>query len=190
MNESIRVEERNALVLEAVSAAAEELGIEWFVCGASARVFVCEYMKGMRPGRATGDLDFGVCVDSLAEYESLRQLLCDKYGFMPDPDRQAQRLVCRENGLKIDVIPFGNYTGTSKTFRWGEEDGFEMNVLGFEEAYSSSITLTVNETITIKVASYAEQFGLKLLAWEDRHTARKEYEDSRDLKYYLQHAED
>lgn len=178
------------MLLGAVSAAAEELGTEWFVCGASARVFVCEDMKGMRPGRATGDLDFGVCVNTMAEYENLRQLLRNKYDFMPDPDRQAQRLIYRRNRSTIDVIPFGDFTGASKTFRWGEDDGFKMNVLGFEEAYNSSITLTVNESITIRVASYAEQFSLKLLAWEDRHTDRKEYEDSRDLAYFLQHAED
>lgn len=38
------------------------------------------------------------------------------------------------------------------------------------------------------VASYAEQFGLKLLAWSDRH-AKRETEDYRHIAYFLRNAD-
>lgn len=187
-SDSIRVDEIEASILEAVSIAASESGIEWFVCGASARVFVCENLAGMRPWRATGDLDFGAYVDTMVEYEKLCSLLCDKYGF--EPCSEVQRLKHTSSGSLIDVVPFGAFTGPTKTYRWGDEDSFEMSVLGFEEALRSSLVLTVNGTFEVRVASYAEQFGLKLIAWDERRHARREYEDSRDLAYFLRQAEE
>lgn len=183
---SIRVDETDASILEAISRAASDSGIEWFVCGASARVFVCEDVYGMRPGRATGDLDLGACVDTMVEYDNLCSLLCDKYGFEPCPE--AQRLKHTSSGSIIDVLPFGAFTGQTKTYSWGDEDRFEISVLGFEEALHSSLILTINDTFDVRVASYAEQFGLKLIAWDERRHARQEYEDSRDLAYFLRHA--
>jgi len=124
----------------------------------------------------------------MGDYEELCTLLCEKYDFESCPE--AQRLKHRSSESFIDVLPFGAFTGPTKTYRWGEEDSLVMSVIGFEEALRSSLVLTINESFKVRVASYAEQFGLKLIAWDERRHARKEYEDSRDLAYFLKQADE
>lgn len=185
---SIRVCEAYAVILKAVTEAAEDMEIEWFICGASARVFICEYLSEMRPGRATGDLDLGVCVDSLDEYDSLRNHLCERHRFDP-VEGEVQRLV-HNSGSTINIVPFGEFAGPGKVYRWGKDDRYEMNVLGFEEAHKSALVVIINGAFPVRVAGYAEQFGLKVLVWADRHYLQKDSEDAHDLAYFLRHAEE
>ncbi len=182
----VNLDENTELVLGILSSATGELGIDWFVCGAAARVLLCERASGMRAGRATNDLDIAVCVDSYSDYDALRKLLCDTFDFQPDR-HQLQRLR-HSSGTLIDIVPFGKLGEPNKKIIWGEDSGFEMSVLGFEEAFASSLQFRINEDLTVLVASYTEQFGLKLLAWKDRHE-RKRTEDTRDIAYFLRHAD-
>ena len=180
------VDETIELILRSVTESSSELGIKWFICGASARVLLCERVSGMRVGRATRDLDIAVSVNSFREYEAFRKLLRERFDF--HPDRHKMQRLWHANGSPIDIIPFGGIGKSTNTVIWGENSDIEMNVLGFDEALSSAILVRINSGLTVLVASYAEQFVLKLLAWSDRH-ARSETEDSRDIAYFLRNAD-
>lgn len=179
------VDKNTELILSLVSKATSELGIDWFICGAGARVLLCEQVSGMRAGRATNDIDFAVCVDSYSDYDALRELLCDHFNFQPDR-HQIQRLF-HTSGALIDIVSFGKLGGPNKKIVWEKDSSFEMSVLGFDDAFASALPVRINGELTVLVASYVEQFGLKLLAWEERHV-RKRTEDTKDIAYFLRHA--
>ncbi len=182
----IEVDETTLQLLEALTEACSAVGINaWFVCGARARVLLCEKALGMSPGRATGDIDFAVYADSYEEYHELRYYLFEHYDFEPDR-HELQRLVYKDGSL-IDIVPFGSISNPDGTITWGEENGFKMSVIGFEEAMGSAVTVNVTPDLAVSVISYAEQLGLKFLAWSDRH-ARKSTEDSRDIAYLIRNA--
>lgn len=71
---------------------------------------------------------------------------------------------------------------------WGINDGFEMNVLGFSEAYSASLSFCINGLLEVRVAGFIEQFVLKLFAWQDRQVQRG-VDDAADLAFFLRNAE-
>jgi predicted nucleotidyltransferase len=183
---SISIEPNKELVLRSVDEAANKLGIKWFVCGAGARILVCENIYSMRPGRATLDLDFAVLVDSLEQYKLLKDLLCEKYNFRLDP-YQAQRLHHR-SGYAIDIVPFGKVGGPGKKVVWEDDGEREMSIIGFSEAYSTALEVSVNDGIAILLPNYAALFGLKLVAWADR-CVEKGTNDARDIAYLIVHTD-
>lgn len=188
MSENIVIiEKEKEKILRSIGEAATELGIEWFICGAGARILLCENMYGMRAGRATLDLDFAVRVNTFAQYQTLRNLLCDQHDFDPDP-HQAQRL-CHSNGYKVDIVPFGRIGEPDKKVIWEGKEDRTMNIIGFDEAYSSAIKIRVNNEFTILVPNYALLFGLKLIAWAERHVF-KGTEDARDIAYFLRNSDE
>jgi len=173
-------------ILRSIGEAADELGIEWFICGAGARILLCENAYGMRAGRATLDLDFAVRVNTFEQYQTLRNLLCDEHHFEPDR-HQAQRL-CHSNGYMVDIVPFGRIGEPDKKIIWEGKGEREMNIIGFDEAYSSALKIRVNNDFTVLVPDYAVLFGLKLLVWAERHVF-KGTEDARDVAYFLRNSD-
>lgn len=134
----IEVDKTTLQLLEAITDACNAVGIKaWFVCGAGARVLLCEKASGMRPGRATGDIDFAVYADSYKEYNELRHYLCEHYEFQPDK-LEMQRLVHKDGSL-IDIVPFGAVSNPDGDIFWGEDKDFRMSVAGFEEAMDSAV---------------------------------------------------
>ncbi|MCK5785379.1 MAG: hypothetical protein KAH54_02340 [Candidatus Sabulitectum sp.] len=182
----VTVDDDKKTVLSAIDIVAAEFAISWFLCGAYSRVLLCEEVFKTPIGRATYDLDIAICVKSLDEYTCFRESLCEKYMFMPD-SKKEQRLIHRMSGIPVDIIPFGKFSEPDELYRWGPDDAFEMNVLGFDDASLSSISFLVNSELEIKIAGYAEQFVLKLFAWKDRRSIRG-IDDAGDLAYFLIHA--
>ena len=182
----VTVDDEKMNVLFAIDSVAAEFAISWFLCGAYSRVLLCEEFFKTPIGRATYDLDVAICVKSLDEYTCFREILCEKYMFKPDC-RNRQRLIHRRSGTPVDIIPFGKFSEPDEFYRWGADDAFEMNVLGFDDASLSAISFLVNSELEIKIAGYAEQFVLKLFAWKDRRSI-KGIDDAGDLAYFLIHA--
>ncbi|RWA45932.1 hypothetical protein AU476_37785 [Cupriavidus sp. UYMSc13B] len=54
-----------------LDAVARQLGIRYFVGGATARQVILENVFGNRPGRRTYDIDIGICIADWAEHEAL-----------------------------------------------------------------------------------------------------------------------
>ena len=181
----VTVDEEKKAVLSAIDTVAAEQAISWFLCGAYSRVLLCEEVLKIQAGRATYDLDIAVCVKSLVEYTRFRAILCQEHMFEPD-SRKEHRLIHRSSTL-IDIIPFGKFAEPKEIYNWGPNNSFEMNVRGFNDAYSSAISFLLNGELEVKSAGYAEQFVLKLFAWRDRRTT-KGIDDGSDLAYFLLHA--
>lgn len=172
-------------VLSAIDTVATELSITWFLCGAYSRILLCEEVLKVSVGRATFDLDIAICVESLEDLDNFRDSLRKKHNFKQD--RYNEHRLIHTSNLRLDIIPFGRFAEPDEMYRWGEEDGFEMNVQGFADAYSSSISLSINDEFEIKLAGFAEQFVLKLFAWKDRRSIRV-VDDAGDLAYFLVNA--
>ncbi len=182
----VTVDEDRKAVFSAVDTAASEFGISWFLCGAYSRILLCEEVLKTPAGRATYDLDIAICVRSLNEYTRFRDILCQGHMFEPD-SKTEHRLTHCSSGILIDIIPFGKFAEPDEVYNWGTDDICEMNVQGFADASSFTISLLLNNELVVKSAGYAEQFVLKLFAWQDRRSKRG-IDDAADLAYFLMNA--
>ena len=174
----------NRLFVEVLGEVAEttaKFGIPFFIVGATARDFVLEYGFGLNPGRATADVDIGVRVSTWAEFNQLKE------GLVSGDKFRLQGNKCRlvhENGTPIDLLPFGLSSPGTGIVEWPPEDGEELNMNGFIEAfeYSMEVCISNEPSLVLKVASPVGLVLLKLLAWNDR---KPETRDAIDLGYLV-----
>jgi predicted nucleotidyltransferase len=174
----------NRLFVEVLGEVAEttaKFGIPFFIVGATARDFVLEYGFGLNPGRATADVDIGVRVSTWAEFNQLKE------GLVSGDKFRLQGNKCRlvhENGTPIDLLPFGLSSPGTGIVEWPPEDGEELNMNGFIEAfeYSMKVCISSEPSLVLKVASPVGLVLLKLLAWNDR---KPETRDAIDLGYLV-----
>jgi predicted nucleotidyltransferase len=77
---------------------------EYFVAGATARDIVLVNVYGLRPGRATRDIDFGIAIENWEQFEVLKQRLIATREFAAAP-RAQQRLIYTDqtDGFSIPV---------------------------------------------------------------------------------------
>ena len=79
-------------VLRPVDRIASELRCPFFVAGATARDLMLVNVYGLRPGRATRDIDFGIAVQSWDQFQSLKEQMIATGEFSVDLKAQ-QRLL-------------------------------------------------------------------------------------------------
>lgn len=81
----------------------------YFVAGATARDLILVNVHGLRPGRATRDIDFGIAVESWDQFARLKERLVATGEFASD-QRALQRLLytdpTTEISIPVDLIPF------------------------------------------------------------------------------------
>jgi predicted nucleotidyltransferase len=178
-----QVDAKTFALLDAVSRAAGELGIEWMVTGAAGRVLLLEGVYGFPPGRATEDIDLGIMVENWERYQALVEKLCREHDFRPDP-KQQQRIRLGEAGM-LDLVPFGAIESGDRLIRWPPEQDFAMSVIGFREAHADAVEVAL-KGLTVPVVSPVGLMMLKLIAWSERHLANPG-RDAADLAYVLRH---
>ncbi|MBY0505852.1 MAG: nucleotidyl transferase AbiEii/AbiGii toxin family protein [Bryobacteraceae bacterium] len=161
---------------------ASEADCPYFVAGATARDLVLVHVHGLRPGRATRDVDFGVAVQNWEQFGTLKQRAQASGMFRTHP-HAMQRLVFNdaETGveLPVDLIPFRGVTSSDYRIEWPPNGDVVMNVAGFEEALDSSVALLVEDGLPVRVASIPGLAVLKLVAWMDRRNITNK--DAADL---------
>jgi predicted nucleotidyltransferase len=170
-----------ANVLQAVDPIARTAGCEYFVAGATARDLVLVNVFGLQPGRATRDIDFGIAVQSWAQFALLKERLVETGDFTSNP-KALQRLTYSDQATRIsipvDLIPFGGVTALDGTIEWPPSPDIVMNVAGFEEALASSLPVEIAPGLTVRVSSLPGLTLLKLIAWSDRgHETNKDAAD-------------
>lgn len=169
-------------VFRDVSQVAASLGIPFFVIGATARDIVLECGFEIQPSRATLDLDLGVQVADWEEFQALTKGLATSGDFTTSP--AAQKFFHKKSGLPIDIVPFGKIATRGGAISWPPEHAVEMNILGFEEAYTHALTVRLSSDLQISFASPAGWALLKIISWNDRdHSAR--IKDAQDLALIL-----
>jgi predicted nucleotidyltransferase len=171
-----------ARVLRVIDPIARSSGCEYFLAGATARDLILVNVHGLRPGRATRDIDFGIAVESWAQFELLKERLLATNEFSATRAQQ-QRLIfaLSKEGLSVpvDLIPFRGVASAHGTIAWPPGRDIVMNVAGFEEALASSVLIEIEAKLTVHVASVAGLTLLKLAAWVDR--GRESNKDAADL---------
>ena len=159
-----------------------KLEIRWLLAGAGGRILLLENAYGLPVGRATLDLDFGVMVKSWIEFKKLKDLICSDGRFIEDA-HQSQRLRYDSKGT-IDLVPFGPIAKPDNKILWPPEEEVEFNVLGFEEASDTAISLLINESLEVPVATPQAMLLLKFIAWQERHNIHPG-RDVEDIAYIL-----
>ena len=169
-------------VLRALDPVAREADCGYFVAGATARDLILVNVRGLRPGRATRDIDFGIAIESWEQFARLKERLAATGDFAPDR-RALQRLIYTDQAagfsIPIDLIPFRGVASPSGTIAWPPRQDVVMNVAGFEEALASAISMEIEVGLTVRVASVPGLTLLKLIAWADR--GRESNKDAADL---------
>ena len=102
----------SAALFTSVSETAGSLGIAFFVVGATARDMILELGHGRPSRRATLDRDFGVRVESWAEFGKLKESLLTSGLFEETRDVQRLRF---QGGLDVDIVPFGGVADNQLT---------------------------------------------------------------------------
>jgi predicted nucleotidyltransferase len=158
-------------VLRALDPIARAAHCDYFVAGATARDLILVNVHGLRPGRATRDIDFGIAVESWDQFAQLKEGLVATGAFESDR-RMLQRLIytdkAAEFSIPVDLIPFRGVASADSTIEWPPSRDIVMNVAGFEEALASSVSMEIEEHLAVRVASIPGLTLLKLMAWSDR----------------------
>lgn len=169
-------------VLRTLDPIAREADCAYFVAGATARDLILVNIHGLRPGRATRDIDFGIAVENWHRFALLKERMVATGDFTTDR-RALQRLTYSDRAagfsIPVDLIPFRGVTAADGTIEWPPSRDIVMNVAGFEEALASSIPIRIEENLIVQVASIPGLMILKLVAWSDR--GRETDKDAADI---------
>lgn len=167
---------------EAVVSIIENLNIEYFIVGASARDLIFEHGFDIKPIRATRDIDIGIYVSDWNEFSKLSDKLIETGKF--DKSTESQRFLYN-NSIPLDVIPFGLIENNESKVVWPPKNETHLNVLGYKEAFNNIIYVRLKSepTLDIKVASIPGLVILKLISFLDRSTVSNK--DARDLAYII-----
>lgn len=171
-----KIDDDTAGALAHAKAAADSLGIPFFIIGALARDILLKHYYGFQPQRATLDLDLGVSVATWGDLSNLKSDLIKTHHF--NETSQLQRL--QYSGLRVDFVPFGPIAGPAHTIRWPPDESFQMSTAGFEEAFRFShlVRLSSLPDVIVSVCSLSGLVILKLISWRERyHERRRDAED-------------
>jgi predicted nucleotidyltransferase len=155
-------------VLRTVHEAAAALDITYLIVGATAQDILRLHVFGLRPGRATRDVDFALAVADWSTFDELKNRLQSTGQFVPD-EKCMHRLHCDGASVAfVDLVPFGGVANTQGMILWPPDMTIMMNVSGFEDALQAASQVQIEPGLVVHVASFAGQSLLKLFAWKDR----------------------
>ena len=162
-------------ILRHIFGATRDIGMNAFVIGAAARDLIFEYVYDARIQRATEDLDFGVAVETWADYDNLKTQLVGSKKFKKD-SKQEQRILWTErveHEIPIDLVPYGGLETIESTIAFPPSEDFKMSTLGFREVSQNLLTLEISKGFSVELASPAGVALLKFVAYNDRPAQRR-----------------
>ena len=139
-----------------------ELSIPFAVVGA----LVPELLLDVRPARMTNDADVTIVVQSLADFETLKNRLAD-FGFTRT--RLPHRMQHRSGGL-VDLLPFSE--SIAPDGRLQLEEGFVFNMAGFGQVVPNALQTVLDSGPTLPLAPLPLYALLKLVAFSDRKQSK------------------
>ncbi len=172
-------------IFQAIAGVADSLAIPFFVIGATARDIVFECGYGIKPSRATRDVDLGVKVADWQQFQKLSKGLIGTGKFRPSSSTQR---FFYQSGIPVDIVPFGPISGSNTSISWPPKQETEMTVAGFEESNAHALTVRLSNQplVEIPFASPAGWSLLKIFSWNDRVGTDK-IKDAQDLSLILRH---
>ena len=169
-------------VLREVKNAVTELKLDFFLVGATARIILLENVFGLHTGRATHDIDFAFAVENWDQFQVIKDCLTSISRF-EEVAGATHRLICKRENMAhrfiIDLIPFGGLESSKNIISWPPDMSIMMNVAGFRDAHASAVSVEVEPSIVISIASIPGLTILKLFAWVDR--GQKDPKDALDI---------
>ena len=164
--------------LELIKVIDGETESNYFLIGASARDLTFHNIYGLDlSARATGDIDFAVCVENWEQYNSLKNRLIEIHGCTDEVD-QEQRILSPK-GVPIDLIPFGAVSSAG-FIHWPDSDSV-MSVACYENAKEKS-NVVLYDDFQLNLVSIDMFVSLKLVAWD----SRKANKDLNDIFYVIE----
>jgi predicted nucleotidyltransferase len=153
-----------------------ELGIPFGIVGA----LVPELLLEARPLRMTNDADVTVVVQSLADFETLKDRLAD-FGFTRT--RLPHRMQHNSGGL-IDLLPFSDSIAPDGYLQL--EEGFVFNMAGFGHVVPNALPTEIEGGPTLPLAPLSLYALLKLVAFSDRKLSKDLTGVFHCLQHYLE----
>jgi len=168
--------------LSALKCESDVLNIPFFIVGATARDLILKHAYGVELSRMTWDIDLGVRVAGWEQFDRLTDALVATGRFASTRERQRFSF----DTVLLDIIPFGEIMDERKRISWPPEHVIFMSVVGFEEAYESSLTvrLSSDPELDIRLPTLAGLALLKVVSWADRYPERSK--DAEDLLMIMQ----
>lgn len=182
-----KIDPTTRFIYDDIAAAANAVGADWLVVGATARDMVYHAAFGLPIKRATADIDFAINIDTWDTFEAITRSLVENHGF--SRTKSEHRLDLPDSKLRVDIIPFGAIADKDGKYRWPNEPEKEISILGFQEALDSAVMCQVSDdpVIVLKVAHPAVLILLKVISWRDRkHFKRTDAQDvAYAMRYYV-----
>lgn len=144
-----------------------QINTEFYIIGATARDLVLHNVYGYQPNRKTYDLDIAIAISDWEQFDTIVELLPKETDFSKD-NSQLQRFIYKEF-FKLDIVPFGGIANERGNIYWQPAGEKRMSVVGFQQMAQFALTVQIDNTLSVKVASLPGAFILKLAAWKDRH---------------------
>jgi len=179
LNLSGKVDPQIIEVLSIISCEAAALKIPFFVIGAFARDLILEHHHGITPTRKTSDIDLGIKVTAWKDFEALVSCLSREETYLSDPERAGHRVCLR--AIAVDIVPFGDVSDDRQYIFWPPDKAVKMSVVGFKEAYESSISVMLREEpeLVIRIPTLSGLALLKIISWNEKYPDRNK--DALDL---------
>ncbi len=182
-----KLDRQTVAFFEEIVRTTRSLRIPFFVVGAAARDILLQHLHGIKPPRATADVDIGILVSDWKQFHSLKDALIKTAGFKSD--RQEHRLV-HPVGIPLDIVPFGQIAKETTSIAWPPDHVIEINIAGFLECYQNAVEIKISTgpDVVIKVASLAGLAVLKIISWDDNLERRGK--DAADILLLLRKVAD
>jgi predicted nucleotidyltransferase len=163
------LDELTERTIRRVYEAANALNLEVLLCGATARVLVLEHIFGCEPDRKTNDVDFAFAVNDWSQHDALVvQLTATGLWERDKPLHRLKPSSPSAGVYQLDLVPYGNIANEHGNISWPPKREFEMSMLGFAEANTFAMRVTVTHDVVISVVDPTSSAMLKLIAWHDR----------------------
>jgi predicted nucleotidyltransferase len=172
-------ESQDELVYADLKSIFAPLELPIMLVGAGARILVFD--RFYQSGRFTEDLDIATQIPDWLTFDAVTQAMTQAESALFQATTIPHRFQHIATRKIIDVVPFGPISEPGQRLRW--PDGNEMNMAGFQEAFSQAI---VFDDVAIPVVSLPAFIVLKLFAWNDRRMLK----DRQDIEFVLQYYED
>lgn len=156
--------------LAALERCMSQHGLPLYVVGATARDISLKLLKSPKAERGTKDLDVAIAIKNWSIFNEVTNTLLAN-NFTKDPHKKQKfyyRGDNKEIDYEVDIVPFGGVE-ENETVSWPPEGNPAMSVRSFQDVMKAAVTVTINESVSFKMAPLYGQFLMKLDAWNDRH---------------------
>jgi predicted nucleotidyltransferase len=158
----------------------KEIGLPFYVIGATARDIIMRQLIDAASQRRTQDLDIAIAIPNWEKFEEISKMLIAA-GLEKAKDRHPHFYM---GDYELDVVPYGGVAKEDDNIYWPPEEDIAMSVKGFDEVLQDVITVNIDSKFDIKIVSLHGLFLLKLNAWLDRH--HQTDKDAEDMCFIIE----